>query len=121
MKLILSIEWAAELKPQLPADIQSVWVDSDGDFDGDPKGAEAFLSWFYVKSDTLHKVLAAAPTLRWQHTPSAGVNDILTPAFLDRNIVLTNGAGIFADPIAEFVFASLSSVSSPPWSCNVTP
>ena len=105
MKLILSTEWAAELKMQLPTDIQTVWVDSDGDFASDPRGAEAFLSWFYVKSDTLHKVLAAAPTLRWQHTPSAGVNNILTPDFLGRNLVLTNGAGVFAEPIAEFVFA----------------
>ena len=105
MKLILPIEWADDLTPQLPSDIQSVWVNSEGDFDGDPKDADVYLNGFSLKRKTLDTVLTAAPTLRWQHTPSAGVNNILTPAFLARNIVLTNGAGIFAEPIAEFVLA----------------
>ncbi len=48
-------------------------------------------------------MLTAAPALRWQHTPSAGVNHILTPTFLERDIVLTNGAGVHGIPISEFV------------------
>ncbi len=62
-----------------------------------------YLNWFYLKPDTLHTVLEVAPALRWQQTPSAGVNHILTPTFLQRDIILTNGAGTFAIPIAEFV------------------
>ncbi len=52
---------------------------------------------------TLHKVLETAPGLRWQQTPSAGVNHILTPTFLQHDITLTNGAGVHAIPISEFV------------------
>ncbi len=103
MKLILPIEFAADIEPHLPPDARFVRVDSDGNLDGDAVEAEVYLNWFYLKSATLHKVLAAAPALRWQHTPSAGVNHILTPTFLERDIVLTNGAGVHAIPIAEFV------------------
>jgi phosphoglycerate dehydrogenase-like enzyme len=40
---------------------------------------------------------------RWQQTPSSGVNHILTPTFLERDITLTNASGVHAIPIAEFV------------------
>lgn len=105
MKLILPIEVAADIQPHLPPDSRFVRVDSEGNLDGDANDAEVYLNWFYLKRPTHEKVLAAAPALRWQHTPSAGVNHILTPIFLERDIVLTNGAGVHAIPIAEFVLA----------------
>ena len=105
MKLILPSEFTTKLEPKLAnyPDIQVAWVDAKGNFDGDPSNAEVYLNWFYLKPDILHQVLAAAPALRWHQTPSAGVNHILTPTYLQRNITLTNGAGTFAIPIAEFV------------------
>lgn len=105
MKLILPIELAADLEPQLPTDVSFVRVDGEGNLDGDVSDAEVYFNGFYLKSTTLHKVLAAAPSIRWQHTPSAGVNHILTPTFLEHDIVLTNSAGVYAIPIAEFVLA----------------
>jgi phosphoglycerate dehydrogenase-like enzyme len=103
MKLIVPIQWAAEIEPHLSPDTQVVHVDTDGNLDGDARDAEVYLNWFFLQSTTHDKVLAAAPALRWQHTPSAGVNHILTPNFLKHDIILTNGAGIYAIPIAEFV------------------
>ncbi|MEH2360642.1 D-2-hydroxyacid dehydrogenase [Nostoc sp.] len=103
VKLILPIELAAEIEPYLSADTQFVQVDSDGNFDGDASDAEIYLNGFKLKPTTLHKVLAAAPGLRWQQTPSAGVNHILTPIFLEHDIILTNAAGVHAIPISEFV------------------
>ncbi|WNZ27035.1 D-2-hydroxyacid dehydrogenase [Leptolyngbya sp. NK1-12] len=107
MKLLLPSEFASELMPKLTPDrypnIELAWVDRTGNFEGDPSDAEVYFNWYYLTPETLHKVLAAVPNLRWQQTPSAGVNHILTPTFLERNIILTNGAGVFAIPIAEFV------------------
>lgn len=103
MKVILPVELADDIEPLLPSDITFVRVDPDGNFDGDPSGAEVYLNGFRVKNTTLHKVLAAAPTIRWQHTPSSGVNHILTPTFLSHDIILTNSSGVHAIPIAEFV------------------
>ncbi|MCF4967074.1 D-2-hydroxyacid dehydrogenase [Nostoc sp. CMAA1605] len=102
-KLILHAEIAAEIEPHLPSDTQIALVDSDGNLDRDAKDAEIYFSWFFLKPATLHRVLAAAPQLRWHHAPNAGVNHILTPTYLERNLILTNGAGSHAIPIAEFV------------------
>jgi len=103
VKLILPIEVAAQIEPHLPSDAAVVRVDGEGNLDGDAGDAEIYLSWFYLKSTTLHKVLAAAPQLRWHHAPNAGVNHILTPTYLERDLILTNGAGVHGIPIAEFV------------------
>ncbi|MDZ8084380.1 MAG: D-2-hydroxyacid dehydrogenase [Nostoc sp. DedQUE12b] len=103
VKLILPIELAGEIEPHLPSDTRFVRVDSDGNFDSDASDAEVYLNGFKLKPTTLHRVLAAAPGIRWQQTPSAGVNHILTPIFLQHDIILTNGAGVHAIPISEFV------------------
>ncbi|MBD2018598.1 D-2-hydroxyacid dehydrogenase [Leptolyngbya sp. FACHB-36] len=106
MKLLLPTEFIPQLEPklaQLDPELQLAWVNSQGEFIGDPSDAEVYLNWFYLKPDLLHEVLSAAPQLRWHQTLSAGVNHILTPTYLQRDIILTNGAGTFAIPIAEFV------------------
>ncbi|OUL31556.1 hydroxyacid dehydrogenase [Nostoc sp. T09] len=110
MKLILPIEVADDIKPHLPTDIKFIRADIDGNIDGDATDAEVYFSWlYYLKPTTLHKVLDAAPKLRWHQAPNAGVNNILTPQYLERDIILTNGAGIHAIPIAEFVIAYMLS------------
>jgi phosphoglycerate dehydrogenase-like enzyme len=103
MKLILPIEIKDALLPLLPTDLETVWVDRHGNFVGDPSDAEVYFNGFYLKRGVLRHVLAAAPDLRWQHSPSAGVEHILIPEFLQRHILLTNSAGIYAIPIAETV------------------
>ncbi|MBD2410430.1 hydroxyacid dehydrogenase [Nostoc calcicola FACHB-389] len=105
VKLILPDHLIAEIQPLLPSDVEFVEVDSEGNLDGDASDAEVYVNGFYLKASTLDKVLAAAPRLRWQQSPSAGVNHILTPNFLQRDITLTNGAGVHAIPISEFVLA----------------
>lgn len=51
------------------------------------------------------ELLAAAPGLRWAHSASAGVGGSLTPALQDRGILFTNGAGVYAEGIADTVLA----------------
>jgi phosphoglycerate dehydrogenase-like enzyme len=105
VKLILPDHLIADIEPHLPSDIDVVEVDSEGNLDGDASDAEVYVNGFYLKTSTLDKVLTAAPRLRWQQSPSAGVNHILTPNFLQKDIILTNGAGVHAIPISEFVLA----------------
>jgi phosphoglycerate dehydrogenase-like enzyme len=105
MKLILSTEFAPFLEGRLPGDVQVVWADGEGNWEGDISDAEVYLNPGLLKPAVLDKVLNAAPTVRWQHTPSAGVNHLLTPIALSRDMILTNGAGVHAIPIAEFVIA----------------
>jgi phosphoglycerate dehydrogenase-like enzyme len=64
------------------------------------------LRW-WMPATTLRRILAAAPRLRWLHTPSAGVDGLLIPEVIERKIVLTNSAGAHAIPIAEFVLLGM--------------
>ncbi|MDZ7964425.1 MAG: hypothetical protein RM368_05550 [Nostoc sp. DedSLP03] len=103
MKLILPLDLVADIEPHLPSNTQIVRVDVEGNLDGDASDAEVYFSWFLSRSPILHTILKSAPALRWHHAPNAGVNHILTPTYLQRNIILTNGAGVHGIPIAEFV------------------
>ncbi|ACC84181.1 D-2-hydroxyacid dehydrogenase [Nostoc punctiforme] len=105
MKLILPLDLVADIEPHLPPDTEIVTVDVEGNLDGDATDAEVYFSWFLARSPILHKIIAAAPALRWHHAPNAGVNHILTPTYLERDIILTNGAGVHGIPIAEFAIA----------------
>jgi len=106
MKLILPLEVIDILQSRLPQSIEQVWADADGNLDGDATNAEVYFNGSYLKQSVLERVLTAAPHLRWQHTPSAGVEHILrSNLFLERKIMLTNSAGVYAIPMAEFVMA----------------
>jgi phosphoglycerate dehydrogenase-like enzyme len=102
MKLIIPHRIADQVEPRLPADCTVVHVDQDGYADGDLSDAEVYLRW-WTPAAGMRRVLEAAPQLRWLHTPSAGVDQILTPELVRSAIVLTNSAGAHAIPIAEFV------------------
>jgi phosphoglycerate dehydrogenase-like enzyme len=102
MKLIIPHRIAAQVEPRLPPGCTVVHVDQEGAPDGDLADAEVLLRWWTPRA-ALGRILAAAPRLRWMHTPSAGVDGLLLPRVVDGAIVLTNSAGAHAIPIAEFV------------------
>lgn len=104
MKLIVPTQIRDLLAPQLPHDVAAVWVDGDAAFEGDPADAAAYFRW-WGEQHVYERVLAVAPRLRWVHTPSAGVEHLLTPAVLERDLTLTNSAGVHAIPMAEFAMA----------------
>ncbi|GAB4384329.1 MAG: D-2-hydroxyacid dehydrogenase [Elainellaceae cyanobacterium] len=107
MKLILPIDVADVLPDRLPKDVAIVWADAEGNLSGDASNADVYFNGFYLNKDAYHRVLTAAPAIRWQHSPSAGVDHLLTPLFLEREITLTNSAGVYAIPIAEYVLAMI--------------
>jgi phosphoglycerate dehydrogenase-like enzyme len=109
MKLIIPTSIADKVEPQLreiAPQPKIVHVDQEGAGDGDLADAEVLLRW-WMPATTLRRILAAAPRLRWLHTPSAGVDGLLIPEVIERKIVLTNSAGAHAIPIAEFVLLGM--------------
>jgi phosphoglycerate dehydrogenase-like enzyme len=86
-----------------------VSVDFEGEFDGDPSGIEvlAFSSAAGVDRNVMRSLapLFGAPTLRWMQSPGAGVDHPAFRALIERGIRLTNGSGLHAEPIAQYVFA----------------
>src|SRR5438045_136721 len=47
------------------------------------------------------------PSLRWVHALSAGVEPLLFPELVESDVVLTNGRGIFAPALAEWVVGAI--------------
>jgi phosphoglycerate dehydrogenase-like enzyme len=64
--------------------------------------AEAYFG--YGVSEPL---LAAAPALRWAHSAAAGVGNSITPTLRQRDIVFTNSAGVYAEPMADTVLGGV--------------
>lgn len=56
-------------------------------------------------SQIYREQLAAAPRLRWIHSPAAGVGSMLYPEMLHSPVVLTNSRGMAADTMAEHAIA----------------
>ncbi|MGZ3589014.1 MAG: D-2-hydroxyacid dehydrogenase [Candidatus Limnocylindrales bacterium] len=57
------------------------------------------------------RLLARCPRLRWVHSAAAGVERVLTPAALERGLIITNARGVFSRPIAEYVMLMVLAVS----------
>lgn len=107
--------WATdEIRAALPGGWECVVVDADADGTGDglgaapqaveaARGAEVYLGWGVPR-----EVFAAAGgALRWAHSASAGVGGVLYPEMVASPVVLTNSAGVHAEPIAETVLAMI--------------
>jgi len=85
-----------------------VSVDFDGQFDGDPDGIEVLV--FSSLAGVDRKVMRAlvphfgSATLRWMQAPGAGVDHPVFRTLIERGVRLTNGSGLHAEPIAQYIF-----------------
>jgi phosphoglycerate dehydrogenase-like enzyme len=52
-------------------------------------------------------VLALAPSLRWIHSRSAGVEHLMFPALVEAPVPLTNARGVYSAALGEFVMAAV--------------
>jgi len=94
------------LEPRLPSWVQPRWYGSKQEaFD---LAHEAEIGWFdmYAKDD-MSEVITRAAKLKWLNSVFAGVESFPLDLLEQRGVVLTNGAGINAIPIAEFVVMGL--------------
>ena len=98
-----------------------VTIGFDGHADGPMDDVEAMLRG-RLPAETFDRILYRAPSLRWVHSATAGVERVLTPASRSRGLIITNARGVFSRPIAEYVMIMILAVSRrlPPaaWSCR---
>ncbi|HEY7523078.1 MAG TPA: D-2-hydroxyacid dehydrogenase [Candidatus Limnocylindrales bacterium] len=87
-----------------------VTVSVEGSADGPLDDVEVLLRG-WLTSEAFDRILNRAPRLTWVHSASAGVERALTPAVLQRGIVITNARGVFSRPIAEYVMLMILAVS----------
>jgi phosphoglycerate dehydrogenase-like enzyme len=55
----------------------------------------------------LEQVWPLAPSVRWVHTCTAGIEHVLFPALAESPVPLTNARGVFSRALAEFAIAGL--------------
>ncbi len=87
-----------------------VTVSAEGLADGPLDDVEVMLRG-WLSSDAFDRLLARAPQLAWVHSATSGVERALTPAALERGLVVTNARGVFSRPIAEYVLMMILAVS----------
>jgi phosphoglycerate dehydrogenase-like enzyme len=110
---ILSARWRARdlerIREAAPG-ARLVTVSTEGLADGPLDDVEVLLRGF-LTAEAVDRVLLRAPRLAWVHSASAGVERVLTPASLERDLVITNARGVFSRPIAEYVLMMMLAVS----------
>jgi D-2-hydroxyacid dehydrogenase (NADP+) len=75
---------------------------TDDSFREELKDADATVSWRLLPED-----VEAAPNLKWLQTIGAGVDDIISPAIVERGLIVTNNSGVHAANIAEHVLGMM--------------
>ena len=92
--------------PQLRmlANVPHVVMSSPDALPEEAKNADIILHWFGPR-DLLRNAFLANPTVRWVHSRSAGLDNILFPEIVDSAVPLTNGTGVFSQSLGEFALA----------------
>ncbi|MGH7445504.1 MAG: NAD(P)-dependent oxidoreductase, partial [Longimicrobiales bacterium] len=72
-------------------------------------GAEVWIGYGFSRPlvDRMLEDSAGVSALRWIHSAAAGVRSMLHPELVAADVVITNSAGVHADPIAETVVGAL--------------
>jgi phosphoglycerate dehydrogenase-like enzyme len=107
---LYGVQLTPEARARLEAidGVRLVSVSADGlvhdPADADTAMAEAeVLLRGSIPRSVLDHVVSRAPSLRWIHSASAGVDRVATDLVRSRGLVVTNARGVFSRPIAEYV------------------
>jgi len=98
------------LEARLPADLQARWFGTAEEALAIGPGAE--IGWFDM-ADKSHmaEAILAATDMKWLNSIYAGVDGMPLAALSERGVTLTNGAGINAITIAEYVLMGMLTVA----------
>lgn len=97
---------ALPLLRHLPAGTDVVSGCSTGAFGRHAAGADAILVC-HTSLELLQQVWRLAPSIRWVHTLSAGLDNVLFPELIKSPATLTNSRGIYSQSLAEFAIGSV--------------
>src|SRR5271168_5420763 len=94
--------WFGERLRQDFAGLQVAQRDINDNPEEDLRDAEVLVTWSISAAQ-----LAAAPRLKWIHSPAAAVHALLIPELVASNIIVTNGRDVHGPVVAEHVIALL--------------
>lgn len=98
------------LEPQLPTDLDVRWfMSTDQAMELAPL---ADIGWFDLNDKTeMFKIIAAATNLKWLNSIYAGVDGMPLAQLKSQGTIVTNGTGINAITIAEYVVMAMLTVA----------
>ncbi len=98
------------LEPQLPADLDVRWFLTHEEAVEAVKGAE--IGWFDMNDQAaMAATLREATDLKWLNSIYAGLDFLPMDVLIEREITVTNGAGINAITIAEYVVMGMLNIA----------
>lgn len=80
--------------------------DSAGEFAKAALDAEIILNWS-GSLELLRDVFLTSRRVRWIHSRSAGLEQVLFPELIESKAILTNGSGVFSPSLGEFALAAI--------------
>jgi phosphoglycerate dehydrogenase-like enzyme len=84
-------------------------VSAEGVADEPLDHVEVLMRGWSLGGDALDRFVGRAAKLRWIHSVSVGVEAVLTPVVRLRGLTITNGRGVFDQPIGEYVMTMILS------------
>jgi phosphoglycerate dehydrogenase-like enzyme len=97
-------------RKMLDPGIRHVVVGDDPVESGDAAGVEVL--WrYHLPVERLRRALDEFPDLKWVHSDYVGVEELPLRELAERGILLSNGAGIAARPMAEWVVLAILSAA----------
>ena len=102
--LVLSVDGDPQL--EMLRGLPHVLGRSLDDFAEAAPQASAILHWAGPR-DLLRSVFLGSPNVRWIHSRSAGLDNILFPELVASPVLLTNGTGVFSASLGEFALAAI--------------
>lgn len=107
VKALVPAHFVPELQERAEAlGVTLVPYDKEGVPQGDSSGSSILFRW-WLTVEQGDEIVRRHPDLKWVHTGSAGVDHILTPAFRQADLFLTNSTGVHAASIAEWSVAAI--------------
>src|SRR6185437_11354833 len=91
---------------RLPDSI-NVQIGNDSDFLTAAAGEADIVLNAWLSGRELRALWPFLTKIRWVHNLSAGVEHVLTPEAIASPVPLTNGRGVFADSLGEFVLGAI--------------
>jgi phosphoglycerate dehydrogenase-like enzyme len=75
-------------------------------FERSAPDADVIFNWSGSR-ELLRAVFLMAPKVRWVHSRSAGLDNLIFPELVESPVPLTNGTGVFSPSLGEFALAAI--------------
>jgi phosphoglycerate dehydrogenase-like enzyme len=102
VKIAIPESFRRALDSRLPEDVDVAWYHGAADVAVATREADVLVIGF-IGADEIRTAINSATTARWISTHAAGVDHYPFDLLTERGLILTNGAGVNAPPIAEYV------------------